>query len=480
MLGSIAVYAAARLSAGIFFLGSAYIYVHSLGAHDYGVFAVAIATAQVAALLSFGWLWYSSTRFMSGVDEDTARARLRVLVSTLAVCALATIALIILSTSAGALEPCMKILTPTIVFGIGVGLNEFLLGLSNARRDFRGYVVVSMTRYGLSFCLGLLMVPVLGWGVSGALWAMALGVFGSLLLPRSLAIWAPVARNFVPDVSKEFWTYFYSGWSSALIFGMFSLTVLTNRLAVDALAGSEMVGLLSGVTDLVNAPAVILFQILNLVFAPQVYAAANRGETERLRATCREFLTLQLVIGFTSSVAFLMLGPALSGLLIGDSLGREGGRLFGPAGVYSIVVAIYSMAALLLIASSRMKTVLGVTVAVLLLNVPAVILARGDVVTTVAASAGVILVGTVTLIGLSMRIIGYRFGFRELAMTLVCTATTALAIQLHREWAPIGGAVGSLVIGGAVALLVCGAFDALGIRTRAKAILASRSRKEAA
>lgn len=465
MLGSIFVYAFARVSAGLFFLGSAYIYVHTLGAGNYGVFAVAIAAAQVAALLSFGWLWYSSTRFMSGVDDETACSRLKVLTSTLGACTLATTALMAACVLVGAIDARWTILLPAIFFALGLGLNEFLLGLFNARRDLKGYAIVSMTRYTLSFCLGVLLVPVLRQGESGALWAMAIGVWGSLLLPRSVVVWAGGLRNLVPHVSREFWTYFYSGWSSALIFGMFSLTVLTNRFILDALRGSEQVGLLSGVTDLVNGPAVILFQVINLVFSPLVYAAANLGDRDRLQKTVSEFLSLQLVVGLSLAVAFLLLGPELADLLIGTALGPDSRQIFGLAGIFSVLVGIFSMGALLLIATSRVKTALAVSLCTVLANALAVLSARGDVQATVVASSIVLFVGCSVLIGVSSRTIGYRLSVAQVALVLSCPALVGLAIYLHHGWLTIGGAFGSLISGGAAGALACVAFDVLGVRS---------------
>lgn len=465
MLGSIFVYAFARISAGVFFLGSAFVYVHTLGAGDYGVFAVAIAAAQVAALLSFGWLWYSSTRFLSGVDEATADQRLTVLISTLGVCALAAVALMAGCVLLGAIDARWSILAPAILFAVGVGLNEFLLGLFNARCDLRSYVVVSMTRYMLSFCIGVLLVPVLHQGESGALWAMAIGVWGSLLLPRSVAVWGRAMRHPTPQISRQFATYFYSGWSSALIFGMFSLTVVTNRFILDALGGREQVGLLSGVTDLVNGPTVILFQIINLVFSPQVYAAANLGDDERLRATSREFLSLQLVLGISLVVALLLLGPELCDLLVGTALGPDSRQIFGPAGLFSVLIVVFSMGALLLIAKNRMKTVLAVSLSMVAANAVAVMFAGGDVLGTVIASSIVLFVGSSVLICVSMRVIGYRLGLSELGLVLSCPAAIALAIQLHRNSLPVGGALGSLVFGACVGAMVCFAFDVLGVRS---------------
>lgn len=465
MLGSIFIYSFARISAGVFFLGSVYIYVHTLGAGDYGVFAVAIAAAQVAALLSFGWLWYSSTRFMSGVNADTADDRLKVLTSTLGACALATTAFMGVCVLVGAIDGRWTILLPATLYALGLGLNEFLLGLFNARRDLKSYVVVSMTRYALSFCLGVLLVPVLRHGESGALWAMAIGVWGSLLLPRSVIVWAPSMRNFVPHVSREFWIYFYSGWSSALIFGMFSLTVLTNRFILNALRGSEEVGLLSGVTDLVNGPAVILFQVINLVFSPQVYGAANVGDQDRLRSTASEFLSLQLVLGLSLAVALLLLGPELSDLLIGASLGQDSQDIFGVAGVFSVLVVIFSMGALLLIATNRVKIALGVSLCTIAVNAVAVLFARGDVLATVVASSMVLFVGCSILIGISIRTIGYRLSSAQVALILSCPAASGLAIYLHHRWLPIGGALGSLIVGGVVGAMVCVAFDVLGVRS---------------
>ena len=352
MIRGLLSYGAARVLAGAGMFAAIIVLVRSLDGTAYGIYAQTMVLAQVCGYLCAGWVQLGMVRMVAGTDGEAGRALL-VNVRIVLVAALAVSALV----AAG-----MMLTHPMPVPGwaaavvggmaMAFGLSEYAMSQANVTGALRQFVWINAIRY-LSPLPVLLVLAYLDYlsPLSAAL------VLAICALISGIAVFGRRSPHDGPlkAAGTTFKTARQLAWLGApalLVYSLWPVTTLINRSFIFYFGTMSDLGYFAAVSDLMNGPTVLLFQVLIWTWVANITAAVNSGDLAMARTQISEFLGAVLLLALPGGVALWFAAPALYGLLAGELPPLHDSTPNWVA-LNSIAVCVYVAAAACLIARRK-------------------------------------------------------------------------------------------------------------------------------
>jgi len=300
---------------------------------EYGVFSVAMATVALAVTL-LGWVPSSIIRFYPAAERDgTLPAFLGTVQGLTGLSVLAGGIL-----GAGILFLAGPHLSPELrgLLWIGViafGMESLLLTYQHvlrARRSVGWYSVHATFRSVGSLGLGLLAVLLLGLGVEGLLWGVA--VTTALILPfairRSLAGAPGIRWRIDRRLTSEMARY-----GVPLVVGNIAAWVLSlsDRYILDFARGSHEVGIYSVSYDIGSRSTMLIVTLFMLASGPLSMRIWEQQGEKSSRVFVADVTRYFLMLGVPAVTGLIVLGGPLMRVMAGDEF-FEGRRILGYVG----------------------------------------------------------------------------------------------------------------------------------------------------
>lgn len=356
MLNNLLSYGTARVLAGAGMFAAIILLVRVLEGEAYGIYGQAMVLAQVCAYLGAGWVQLGMVRIVPG-KKIKARDALLANVRIVLFAALVVSALV----AAGMLLPDRsreQTWTAVVVGGMTVafGLSEYAMAHANVTGAVRHFVWINAVRY-------LSPLPVLlALAFAGRLSPVsAILVFATCALISGIGVlaWRSSCDGPKKAPGGTFYATFavarqlaWLGLPALLIYSVWPVTSLINRSFIAHLGTLSDLGHFSAVSDLLNGPTVLLFQVLNWTWVANMTAAVNSGDLATARNQASEFLGVVLLLALPLGVALWFAAPALFGMLSGEPLSPHDSTAKWVA-FNSIAVCVYVAVAACLVARNK-------------------------------------------------------------------------------------------------------------------------------
>jgi O-antigen/teichoic acid export membrane protein len=468
MLRGLLSYGAARVLAGASMFAAIILLIRNLDGEAYGVYAQSMVLAQVCGYLGAGWVNLGMVRIVPGKDGEARDALLAsvriVLVAAIAVSALVAAAMMLT-------HPVRDRGWAAAVVGgmsMAFGLSEYAMAQANVTGGVRQFVWINAVRYlsPLPLLLALVFVHRLSPVSAVIVFAICAFASGISVFARRSSHKGPlkVPGGTVAIARQLAWL----GMPALLIYSLWPLTSLINRSFIAYFGTLADLGRFAGVSDMINGPTVLLFQVLNWTWIANITAAVNSGNLAMARAQTSEFLGAVLLLAFPAGVALWFAAPTIVALLTGEPpIGLEVPTIrYVALGSIGSCMCLAGLASL--VAHQRLKIAAIFSSGAVLFSVLGAWIAHGalaDTAKNFAIAMGIAGVGSIIIGTWSCRVLPNR-------KMWMASAVSAFSVLILNVLALILGATGEIftLAGLLAAIAVFGlisvAFDVLGIKIK--------------
>lgn len=476
MLRGLLSYGAARIFAGVGMFAAIVLLVRGLDDEAYGAYAQAVVLAQVCAYLGAGWIYLGMSRIVPGAEgkvrDDLLESVRVVLLAAVLVSGLVAAGVML----ANPMEERAVMAAAVGAMAIATGLSEYALSQVSVAGAVRQFVLINVARYllPLPFLSCLFFLGYLS-AVSAILVLAGCAFFSSIYLifrqpmrdrPERLAgSTFAMARHLAK-----------LGVPALLIFSLWPATSLINRTFIPYFGSYTDLGNFAAVSDMINGPITLLFQVLSWTWVPSITAAVNTGNISQARTETSEFAGAVFLLALPGGVALWFAAPSLIALLAGESQLSFGIATirFIALGSIGCCVSIGGLA--ILVAHRRLIIAGSFCGGVVLLSVYGAWLAGGDLVETAHNFA--------TIMGLSATFVfliclwvcrvglNQRMWMASVVSSLAVLGLNSLATLLDA----IDGINGLVVLlaGMIISCLIIFMFNVLGVRDIMRKLLLVR------
>jgi O-antigen/teichoic acid export membrane protein len=359
----------ARSISGIAYFFCSIIIIHNYNNEQYGVYSIALSSAQICALLGSTWVGLAANLMIPGSSPEKINLSISnfsfVSFISCVVSALFLLAMYIFSIIA---IPSYFII-PSVIFCFAFGLHESQMYILNSRERTDSYSWSIIFRYVLGLIGVWLAVKYTDSGRENALLALALGSLVALTLPtvfHQLSMALAVEIRAVREALKPM---FLVGASSMVASGLWTFSTYVSRISLYTNNNLRELGVFAVTTDLANGPIVLIFQAVHLAWAPAVVKALKNGNTESFRKLSSDYISAICLIGVPGLTSLWLVGPSLISELSRGELVSVMPSPLGWVAATTIFSSAFGAAGLILLSSSHKKLVVWVTFAVLWINI---------------------------------------------------------------------------------------------------------------
>ncbi len=299
-------YMVANIAAAVFGFTSVFVLTRLVVPAEYGLFVVAVGIGNVCATGLFTWLRHAVLRFQSEADADVRLSALTGYGLTLF--AYPVVLLVLL---AGFRLPFEKA-AAAVLFASCIALFELGQEILRARQRVPAYVLGTVTRSALSFgfCLGAVL---LGGGGLSLVVAMAAGYAVASLL-QSPRIWA--APRVAPTRATILRLARYG--MPITLSGVFvASTLVLDRFALFALAGTDAAGIYGATADFVRQCAILPAISASMAIAPLAVSALNRDDGAATSRHLADGLELLVAVMLPAVAGLAIAAPQVAGTILG-------------------------------------------------------------------------------------------------------------------------------------------------------------------
>jgi O-antigen/teichoic acid export membrane protein len=289
--------------------GSLLIIARVLGAAEYSIYSIFIATTQLAAIGSFEWIRFACSRFYPGVDQDAERAQrgtmFREFLLSLGVCA----AIIFLAAVVGVLSLQLAILGLLVI--VLQGWTDLHLTMLRFRDEMAAFSWLQGLR-ATSVALGAVVGALALNSAVGAMYGITVGYICVTLLafanarrePRLPGIWnTSVARMHLQ----------YG--SASAVASVIGLTApLGLRFVLQGAFGVAAAGPLLAI-DLCQRPFVLVLSAVQGIQYPALVRAYD-GKEASFGATCGSYYALLVTLALLAGGAVAAILPLLANWMV--------------------------------------------------------------------------------------------------------------------------------------------------------------------
>lgn len=391
-------YFSARSVAGLAYFTCSFIIISKYSTQEYGVFSIALTSAQVCALVASTWVGLSASLTIPGTQDNAIKEQIGIFsFFGIITCLISVLSLLILYQYSIVDVPNSFIL-PSLIFCFSFGMHENQMYILNARGKTDQYAISTMCRYLLGLAGVWLAVNVTQAGRENALVALATGSLFALAIPTiTRQLFAVLTVN-MKLAFKALKTMFLSGISSMIVFGLWTFSTYMCRLGLYMNGDISELGLFATMTDLANGPIVLLFQAVHLAWAPAVVKAYNNRDLASFRKFSGDYLGTIFLLGVPGLTALWFTGPALMSLMTAGKLGPEVVSPLGWIAATTVLSSFFGAAGLILLSAGYKRIVVALTIAVLIINL-FIVLTVGDTALQVARGSAISVgIGTTVLL----------------------------------------------------------------------------------
>lgn len=315
MLRNSAIYFIGRFGASLIALLSVSIYTRLIPPAEYGVYALIVSGAAMAYAGGFQWLAFSLSRFLPAF-----RDREEIILSHVAVGFVAMVSIIVL---AGLLlVPWLPLdagFRRNVVIGVGLlfalSFSELNLSVFNMQLKPMLYVRFTLLRVSVAFAIGVALAYY-GWGAVGLAFGLIVGNL-CIIIPNLARNWCCVRPALLRRrLFVELAAY---GFPFAMTGALGSLINLSDRYIISALIDTAAAGAYAAPYDLAMRSVFVPMLVVAMACNPmifRVYEADGRSAVEPL---IRRQIQMLLGITLPTAIAFIMLCPVITRILLGEA-----------------------------------------------------------------------------------------------------------------------------------------------------------------
>lgn len=402
------------------------LYSRLLTQHDYGVYAVVLATVGLVNGLAFQWLRSSLRRFLPGYPGPPEQLLVAVRGGH---CALVCATLCVAAMG----QVCGWAPTPLIVFGAGLVVvqswAELGLEIVVVRGQVSRYGAILAGRALISLAVGVGLVR----GGAGAVGALTGVLVGHLMVGIATARseWRGVAlrRPSKPSLA-ELARY---GLPTALAFGLQFVLGQSDRYLLLAFRGNEAVGAYAAGYDLTQYAVGSLMMIVNLALYPGLVRAVDFEGLQQARAKLGHLGTIQLAIALPAAVGLGILAPSIGQVVLGAPFRAEASLvipLVAAAALLGGLKAFYADVGLQMAKATSLQLASSAVAAVVNVGLNLVWIPMRGGVGAAEATLVAVLVGLVLSIVFSRRLLPVPLSIRERLPVVLATGGMAGVLVL--------------------------------------------------
>ena len=324
--------AALGLSSGLNFV-ALFVWIRLLDPREFGVYSLVSATALLLNALMFEWLRIFALRTLYDgksdirVDRRQADSLFAVILGLLGLLIVAGVVAWAAGIPVGGVDrdwlPLILLFT----------ISEMALGMVNVvslvRQQAWQFFQSMVLRSALAIALGLLLVIGFDLGALGVIGAIvaAQSVTAALIIARDPA-WRGlrIGRRSAADGAalRELWRL---GSPLILSTALAYFATVADRFILNETMGPAAVGQYAAASDLLQKTLGFLMLAINMTAYPALIRAYEDKGAEAAAKGLEDLFVLQLGVGLPAIVAFIVLSPGLSSLLLGATFGDTGQRL---------------------------------------------------------------------------------------------------------------------------------------------------------
>jgi O-antigen/teichoic acid export membrane protein len=388
-------YALSRTCAGVSYLFCSIIILKNIGIENYGLFSIALVSAQTIAFITSTWVGLAAVRKLPGLERDSIHREISIFSFWSVSMSLLSGMILWILNVVGFLRIDPSLLTASLLFCIVSSLHENQMYMLNARQYVKQYSASVIIRYLGGFALTTCALSYFEPTGRVALFCMGIMTFLALLTPT---VRRQIKTSFLIEKNEIRHTFFPTtalGLPSIIIFGLLTYISFTNRFILNWLGNTKELGIFSSITDLVNGPTVLLFQIITLAWTPSVMGAANRNDAAEFKSTSKQFQSMMILPAIPGAIALWLTGPGLIALLTSGSISGRGTDSVGWIALNSILICLFGVGSVIIIAAGRATTAATLAIGTVVANAFAVIVFGGDSLSTAQSGSIAIGLGTV-------------------------------------------------------------------------------------
>jgi O-antigen/teichoic acid export membrane protein len=388
----------ARAISGLAYFFCSIIIIQNYSAEQYGVYSIALSSAQVCALLGSTWVGLAANLIIPGSSEQKINLSISIFsFVSFFCCVFSALVLLLLYTFSIILIPS-HFIVPSVIFCFAFGIHEGQMYILNSRERTDSYSWSTICRYVFGLIGVWLAVKYTAAGRENALLALALGSLVALALPKVFhQLWMALSVE-IRAVRETLKVMFLFGASSMVASGLWTFSTYVSRLSLYTGNNLRELGVFAATTDLANGPIVLIFQAIHLAWAPAVVKAFNNGNTENFRKLSSDYISAIGLIAVPGLTSLWIVGPSLISELSSGELASLVPSPLGWVAATTIFSSAFGAAGLILLSSGHKKLVVWVTFAVLLVNVLISIMFGGTALFVARNSALTIGFGTIFLL----------------------------------------------------------------------------------
>jgi O-antigen/teichoic acid export membrane protein len=313
MLKSTVIYFAGRAGAALIVVLSISVYTRLLSPAEYGVYALIVSGVTMAFAATMQWLAFSLGRFLPAYPEREDMVLSHVAASYAVVALTGVLGVALAATFLELDATGFEFLMLGALIFLALSFSELTLVVFQARRQPLLYLGFALLRVAVAAAIGIALAY-FGWGSVGLLVGLVVGNL-CISLPNALRHWRVVDFKLLErPVLAELAAY---GLPFAMTGALGAFISLSDRYILQFLIGAEATGLYAASYDLAMRTLHVLMMVVAMACNPvifRVYEAEGRAAAEPLIRGQGELL---LGLALPAAVAFIMLAPAISFVLLG-------------------------------------------------------------------------------------------------------------------------------------------------------------------
>lgn len=391
-------YLCSRSISGLAYFFCSVIIIQNYSTEQYGVYSIALSSAQACALIGSIWVGLASSFSIPGLSREKRSLNISIFSFVIFMSCIASAFLLLIIYLFSIIDIPSDFIIPSVIFCFAFGLHESQMYLLNSREKTDAYSWSTICRYVLGLVGVWLAVNFTEAGRENALLSLAFGSLIALMLPSVFPqLWMALAVE-MRAVRETLKVMFLLGASSMVVSGLWTFSTYLSRLSLYMRDNPRELGIFAATTDLANGPIVLIFQAVHLACAPAIVKAFNKGNIENFRKLSSDYISAICLVAVPGLTALWIAGPSLISNLSGGELGAVAPSPLGWVAATTILSSAFGAVGLILLSSSYKKLVVSVTFAVLMINM-LLITAFGSTALIVARNSALSIgLGTIALL----------------------------------------------------------------------------------
>ncbi|MBP3950069.1 oligosaccharide flippase family protein [Bacillus suaedae] len=295
------------------------VYTNLLTPEQYGVYAIVFAMAAVVNSVMFEWLRLSLLRFYPKYGHSPQVIE-TVKLSFMAIMVVTAIFSLLIFAFYGEQFSAVSI---GFILLLSWSQSWANMNLSLARAELapKKYGVIAFSRATLGFLFGTILIY-LGFGEQGLLAGLIIGFWLALILP-TIKTWGLSlnVKAFDKSLLKEFASY---GTPLTLTLLLGVIIHNSDRLIIDHLLSKAETGIYASTYDLTEQSIFTLMMIINLAAFPIAMKMMEEKGEKAAYDQVKKNISLLFFIALPAAGAFIVLGPNIISVLLGEGFQNQG------------------------------------------------------------------------------------------------------------------------------------------------------------